>query len=165
MHASRHVIGQMQRHASAAASAGGVMYRYVPDRSYLKSLLSHLQPRLISCSPDSLAMALWGLAALRQQIPSNTWAAAWCTAAAGKADQFGPQALAHGLSAMAALGVRPPAQLMQVGGLGRVPAHIRPHIDCVTLVLTCLVDSYPCHVAQYASAAAYLHCCQYQRVV
>lgn len=91
--------------------------RYVPDRSYLSSLLSHLQGQLVLCGPDALAMCLWGLAALRQQhMVSPAWGQQWCAAALGVAGQFGPQALAHGLSGMAALRIQPPAELMQVGG-------------------------------------------------
>lgn len=59
-------------------------------------------------------MALWGLAALKQPLPSRVWGDAWCSAAEGVADQFGPQALAHGLAAMAALNIRPSHTLMQV---------------------------------------------------
>lgn len=81
------------------------------------ALLSHLHTQLTLCDADALSMAVWALAALRQPLPSADWGAQWCDAALGVADDFGPQALAHGLSGMAALRVQPPAQLMQVSRL------------------------------------------------
>lgn len=102
--------------AAAAASFAALLLlpRYVPDRSYLRGLLSHLEAQLPACGPDGLSLAVWGLAALRQPLPSKDWGQAWCSAALACADRFGPQALAHGLSAMAALRMEPPAELMQV---------------------------------------------------
>lgn len=88
--------------------------RYVPDRGYLMVLLAHLQTQLPLCGADALSMAVWALAALRQPLPSADWGAQWCDAAVAAAEDFGPQALAHGLSGMAALRMQPPAALMQV---------------------------------------------------
>eukprot|EP00878_Enallax_costatus_P013092 GHUV01013680.1.p1 GENE.GHUV01013680.1~~GHUV01013680.1.p1 ORF type:complete len:764 (+),score=266.26 GHUV01013680.1:276-2294(+) len=88
-------------------------FRYVPDKSYLRALTAHIQAQLPACSPDGLAMSLWGLAALKQPLPSRAWGDAWCAAAEAVADQFGPQSLAHGLSAMAALNIRPTQSLME----------------------------------------------------
>jgi hypothetical protein len=89
--------------------------RYVPDKSYLTALLAHLGSQLPATGADGLALAAWGLAALRQPLSSPQWGDAWCAAALAAADGFGPQALAHGLSGMAALRMQPPAELMQVG--------------------------------------------------
>lgn len=94
--------------------------RYVPDRSYVVALLAHLQMQLPLCDADALSMAVWALAALRQPLPSAEWGAQWCEAAVGAAGEFGPQALAHGLSGMAALRMQPPAELMQVGRHRRI---------------------------------------------
>jgi hypothetical protein len=94
--------------------------RYVPDQSYLVSLLAHLGSQLPATGADGLALAAWGLAALRQPLPSPQWGGAWCAAALAAADGFGPQALAHGLSGMAALRMTPPAELMQVGLIERL---------------------------------------------
>lgn len=88
--------------------------RYVPDRSYLVALLAHLQTQLPLSDADALSMAVWALAALRQPLPSADWGAQWCEAALRLSGEFGPQALAHGLSGMAALRMQPPAELMQV---------------------------------------------------
>lgn len=88
--------------------------RYVPDRGYLTALLAHLQTQLPLCGADALSMAVWAVAALRQPLPSADWGAQWCDAAMAAAEEFGPQAFAHGLSGMAALRMQPPAALMQV---------------------------------------------------
>jgi hypothetical protein len=80
----------------------------------LKLLLSHLELQLAVCDADSLSMALWALAVLQQQLPSKAWARAWCEAAEATGRSWGAPALAHGVSAMAALQIHPPASLMQV---------------------------------------------------
>lgn len=91
----------------------------MPDRAYLRALLLHLQAQLPLCGPDALSMAVWALAALRQTLPSEEWGRDWCRAAQEVGGEFGPQALAHGLSGMAALRMNPPAELMQVRGKGK----------------------------------------------
>eukprot|EP00879_Flechtneria_rotunda_P016743 GHRR01017524.1.p1 GENE.GHRR01017524.1~~GHRR01017524.1.p1 ORF type:complete len:415 (+),score=159.54 GHRR01017524.1:1161-2405(+) len=107
--------------------------RYIPDKRYLKSLLLHIQSQLPACGPDALTQALWGLAALQQQLPSRAWEQAWCRTALAVAGDFTPQALAHGLSAMAALRVQPPAELMQA--LTRAASGCLSSFTCMELGL------------------------------
>jgi hypothetical protein len=63
-------------------------------------------------------MTAWALAVLRTPVPDGDWAAAWCAAAEATAPAWGPQALAHGLAAVAALQMQPPAPMMEVSEQG-----------------------------------------------
>eukprot|EP00775_Hariotina_reticulata_P012740 gene12740-12869_t len=127
------VMGAWSGQQAAQVLWGFSRCRYVPDSVYLKLLLSHLESQLAACDADSLSMALWALAVLQQQPPSQAWAKAWCAAAEATGDTWGPQALAHGVSAMAALQIRPPASLMQV--LTRTASSCLASFSCMELGL------------------------------
>jgi hypothetical protein len=131
-----------------------LLARYLPDAPYLRALLSHLEAQLQAheAGPDALSLALWGLASLKQPLPSRAWGQAWCSAALASLQQhaWSPQALAHGLSAMAALGLRPPPELMQVQGLAGPlpeaapePALVRHRLPRTSLARHCRAAATP----------------------